>query len=90
MATAQECSDNLCECVRLAALTNDLQIRDQLIAAAWLWLGPAMPALRAARGDWPFLHADEHSSASELSAISPCPGLRRPPASRLAHSGSSS
>ena len=53
MGTAQECSESLCECVRLAALTDDLQTRDQLMAIAWLWLAPAMPALRAARGDWP-------------------------------------
>ena len=89
MGTAQECSESLCECVRLAALTDDLQTRDQLMAIAWLWLAPAMPALRAARGDWPFLYADDRSSF-ELTAIPPCPSLLRPPASRLARAGSSS
>jgi hypothetical protein len=59
MATAQESADCMCECVRLAAFTDDPQHRDQLIRLARQWLPFAKPALQAARGGWPYRHAGE-------------------------------
>jgi len=60
--TAEQSAESMCECVRLAALTDDPQIRDQLTQQARHWMAIAMPALRGARGQhWPFLYADEHT-----------------------------
>ena len=60
--TAEQAADCMCECLRLAALTDDPQIRNQLTQQAQHWMGVAKPALRATRGQaWPFLYADEHA-----------------------------
>ena len=60
--TAEQAADCMCECLRLAALTDDPQIRNQLTQQAQHWMAVSMPALRATRGQaWPFLYADEHA-----------------------------
>jgi hypothetical protein len=60
--TAEQAADCMYECLRLASLTDDPQIRNQLTQQAQHWMAVAMPALRAARGQaWPFLYADEHA-----------------------------
>jgi hypothetical protein len=38
MATDQECVDYARECVRLAELTKDLQLRDWLLSTAREWM----------------------------------------------------
>jgi hypothetical protein len=48
--------------MRLAAFTDDPQIRNQLIQQAHHWMAVAMPILRATRGQhWPFLYADAYA-----------------------------
>jgi len=48
--------------MRLAAFTDDPQIRNQLIQQAHHWMAVAIPTLRATRGQhWPFLYADEYA-----------------------------
>jgi hypothetical protein len=55
--TAEQSADCMCECMRLAALTDDPQIRDQLTQQARHRMAAAMPALRVTRGQhWPFLY----------------------------------
>jgi hypothetical protein len=44
MATDKECLEYARECVRLAGLTDDQQIRDQLLNMAREWMGAAMHA----------------------------------------------
>jgi hypothetical protein len=41
MATDQECVDYARECVRLAELTKDLQLRDWLLTTAREWMATA-------------------------------------------------
>jgi len=41
MATDQECVDYARECVRLAELTKDLQLRDWLLTTAREWMAIA-------------------------------------------------
>jgi len=60
--TAEQAANRMCECMRLAAFTDDPQIRNQLIQQARHWMAVAMPTLRATRGQyWPFLYADENA-----------------------------
>src|SRR5262245_1767033 len=47
---AEQAADCMCECLRLAALTDDPQIRNQLTQQAQHWMAVSMPALRATRG----------------------------------------
>jgi hypothetical protein len=42
MATDKECMEYARECVRLAGLADDQQIRDQLLSMAHEWTGAAM------------------------------------------------
>ena len=42
MATDDECTGYARECVRLAGLTKDPQLRDQLLDMAREWMGAAM------------------------------------------------
>jgi hypothetical protein len=42
MVTDNECVDYARECVRLAGLTTDSQIRDQLLKMARQWMAAAM------------------------------------------------
>ena len=42
MTTDKECMEYARECVRLAGLTDDQQIRDQLLNMAREWMGAAM------------------------------------------------
>jgi hypothetical protein len=42
---AEQSADCMCECVRLAALTDDPQIRDRLTQQARHWMAVAMPEL---------------------------------------------
>ena len=41
MATDQECVDYARECIRLAELTKDLQLRDWLLTTAREWMATA-------------------------------------------------
>jgi hypothetical protein len=38
MANDRECIDYACECIRLAGLTDDAEIRDRLMAMARAWM----------------------------------------------------
>jgi hypothetical protein len=42
MTTDKECTEYARECVRLAALTDDQQIREQLLSMAREWMATAM------------------------------------------------
>ena len=42
MTTDQECVNYARECVRLAELTKDLQLRDHLVKIARAWMATAM------------------------------------------------
>jgi hypothetical protein len=42
MATAQECMDYARQCVRLAELTGDSELRDHLLTLARNWMAAAM------------------------------------------------
>jgi len=44
MATDKECVDNARECVRLAQLTTDQEVRDRLLNIARRWMDAAMRA----------------------------------------------
>src|SRR5262245_40308751 len=49
--TAEQAADCMCECLRLAALTDDPQIRNQLTYQAQHWMAVSMPDVL--RGDRP-------------------------------------
>ena len=42
MATDKECVDNARECVRLAQLTTDQEVRDRLLNIARRWMDAAI------------------------------------------------
>ena len=55
MATDQECVDYARECIRLAELTKDLQLRDWLLTTAREWMATAetkRPRAGIARLSW--------------------------------------
>jgi hypothetical protein len=41
MPNDRECIDYACECIRLAGLTDDAEIRDRLMAMARAWMAMA-------------------------------------------------
>ena len=50
MAADQECVDYARECVRLAELTKDLQLRDWLLTTAREWMATASKTKRSRAG----------------------------------------
>ena len=49
MRTDEECVEYARDCVRLAGLTEDQEIRDQLLNMAREWMGAAMSETRRVR-----------------------------------------
>jgi hypothetical protein len=46
MASEKECMDHATECVRLASLTDDIAVRDQLVELAEDWISMAQQERR--------------------------------------------
>jgi hypothetical protein len=49
MASEKECMDHASECVRLAGLTDDIAVRDQLVELAQSWISAAQRERRVAQ-----------------------------------------
>ena len=69
MVTDEECVDYARECVRLASLTVDQEIRDQLLNMAREWMAAAMHERHSVRSTF----SVEISAASRSNATIRCP-----------------
>jgi hypothetical protein len=49
MASEKECMDHVSECVRLASLTDNIVVRDQLVELAKGWISAAQQEQRVAQ-----------------------------------------
>jgi hypothetical protein len=49
MASEKKCMDHASECVRLAGLTDDIAVRDQLVELAQSWISAAQQERRVSQ-----------------------------------------
>jgi len=73
MATDQECVDYARECIRLAELTKDLQLRDWLLTTAREWMATA--ETKRSRADIARLSWSAMSASGHFRQIDPLPTL---------------